>query len=747
MSEVKYMKNHLFYMSNHNAYNVIPVLDNVVRVRYNGNGVFKESLMERYDIINTPQNDVSAKFTDKNNIKTIISGKFELNFNGDASFSVAHNGNNLIANIMPFHPQEDIGVGGKIIVSDDERFYGCGYRPLKGIELRNQIIKNWCAPVTNNGPSTFFMSSDGWGIFWNNTCKTFFDFANKKDDTVVFWGEDGEFDIFIFAGTFKEMISDFTQITGKPSLMPLNAYGITVVNGEAENEISLVDKAERLRREKIPCDNFSISCEWMSDYYDKSVNQKFDTNRYFVHKWMHEQNTFIYTLKHFGIKSTLWTPCDYDLTHEQERRYFEKHPDNIKAPLYERSVRKDNNSDMSIDANSKLFRDDNLFPTVRHDPYTIPDEPWFEHFKRFFDLGVVGLAEDAHTVELTKIDHFYANGYSYKYMHNLNQTLNSLQYFESYKEYTGKRIFVRTPSTFIGHQKYCGTWCGDTTSDTSLVGLVQYSFQGQSNVTADLISTTPQQIHAGMLMPWVLNFCWGHPVWPWMLEPKLRDIYIDYAKLRYSLMPYIYTAAYNSHISGISMCSAMVINYPEDPRFYDNYNQYMFGDSILIGALSDEIHLPEGNWIDYWTGKEYSGMTTLKNEYPDDKGGYLFVKKGAIIPIWEDIQYVGEKPIDTMTIKIYPETYGEYTLYEDDGISFDFENGIYTKTKISYSLNEGKITVSIEKIEDKYKTPSNRKYYIEVYTNKPSVIPDNAIYDDNKKAICFTMDENSKFVI
>jgi alpha-glucosidase (family GH31 glycosyl hydrolase) len=143
-------------------------------------------------------------------------------------------------------------------------------------------------------------------------------------------------------------------------------------------------------------------------------------------------------------------------------------------------------------------------------------------------------------------------------MHNLNQTLNSRQYYEAYKEHTGKRIFVRTPSTFVGHQKYCGTWCGDTTSNTSLVGLIQYSFQGQSNVTADLISNNEEQIHSGMFMPWVLNFCWGHQVWLWMLPEDLQKTYLAYAKLRYALMPYVYTAAYNTHKSGIPMCTAMV---------------------------------------------------------------------------------------------------------------------------------------------------------------------------------------------
>lgn len=741
------MNQHTFYMPNHNAFSVTSISENVVRIRYNGDGVFRKSLMERYDIIAPEPSDIRGTFSVVGNQRIFKAGNIEVVFHEDASFSVHHNGNVILNDIMPFHPQEDIGCGGKIVISDSERFYGCGYRPMNNLELRGHIIKNWSAPVTNNGPSTFFMSSMGWGLFWNNTCETFFDFANRESDKVVFWSNDGEFDIYIFAGNFKDMIMDFTSLTGKPSLMPLNGYGITVVNGEAENEISLLDKAERLRREKIPCDNFSISCEWMTEFYDKSINQEFDSKRYFIHKWMDKDNVFFKPLKRLGIKCTLWTPCEYDLTHEQERRYFKKHPEDIRQPLYEKVVYRTGNSEESIDANSKRFRDPNLFPVVRHDPYTIPEEPWYEHFKRFYDLGIIGLAEDGSNVQITKIDHFYANGYSYKYMHNLNQTLNSLQYFESYKEYTGKRFFVRTPSTFIGHQKYCGTWCGDTTSDISLLGLMQYSFQGQSNVTADMISTDPAQIHSGMLMPWVLNFCWAYPVWPWMLEDELREIYVYYARLRYALMPYIYTAAYNTHVTGISMCTAMVINYPEDERFFDNYHQYMFGESLLVGALSNTFHLPEGKWIDYWTGKEYSGKTTLTDAYPKNRGGYLFIKKGAIIPYWEDIQYVDQKPIDSMTIRIYPDQSGEYILYEDDGISFDFEKEGFAKTAIGYLCENDKITVHIDAHKGSYSIPENRKYHMELYMDKPASLPADAYYDAEKNAVCFTLHENESYVV
>lgn len=736
------MENYNFYMSNHNAFSVTPILDNVVRIRYNASGIFKKSIMERYDIINSEISKPKSDFSN-GETKIIKSGNLEIRINNDTTISVFSKGTKIIYSLLPFHPQDEIGCGGKIRIAENERFYGCGYRPMKGIELRGEIIKNWCAPVTNNGPSTYFMSSNGWGLFWNNSCETFFDFGNRNDNELVFWSLEGEFDVFLFIGSFKEMISDFTTITGKPSLMPLNGYGITVVNGEVENEISLIDKAERLRREKIPCDNFSISCEWMETYYDKTVNQKFDKGRYFIQSWMRPENVFLHALKRFGIKCTLWTPCAYDLTYEQERIYTKKHPEEIKQPLYTRPLGKKSNS--KDDAAS--FDDSNLFPTMRFDPYTIPDEPWYEHFKKFWKFGIIGLAEDGHAVQITKIDHLYGNGYSYKYMHNLNQTLNSIQYFESYKEFTGKRIFVRTPSTFIGHQKYCGTWCGDTSSDTSLIGLMQYSFQGQSNVTADMVSKDVMQIHAGMFMPWVLNFCWGSYVWPWMLEDWLRDIYVDYARLRYALMPYIYTAAYNTHISGIPMCTAMIINYPNDERFYNCFNQYMFGESILVSALTNEIHLPEGKWIDYWTGKEYNGNITIKDGFTDDKGGYFFIKKGAIIPMWENVQYVGEKEINAMTVKVYPNIKESYTMYEDDGITFEYENGAYAKTVFSYICENGKITFTIDKDDNNYKLPENRIYHIEVFTEKPPALCEGTVYDETKKAICFNMKAGQSFTI
>ncbi len=744
------MKKETVYLSNHTAYQIEAVLPNAVRVRFQVGGVFRQTLTERYELVELPENDMCVTLTESKGQHTVDAGNLQVCIADDGTFSVRNKNCDepLIERVVPFNPYDEDGVGGTIDIVDNERFYGGGFRPNPNIELRGQIIKNWAAPVTNNGPSTWAMSSRGWGLFWNHTGETFFDVGCRTEDKFVFWSGDGEFDVFFFCGSFKEMIADYTTITGKPSLMPQFAYGITIANNEAETEVSLMDKAERLRREGIPADTFSISCDWMSEYYDKSVEQNWNQSKYFIQPWMRAENTFISVLKNFGIKATLWTPCGYDLTYEQERRYWQKHLEEKREPKYTVSVRKGNNDGMSIDANSQLFRDENLYPTVRFDPYTKPDEAWAEHFKKFFDLGFVGLAEDAHMVELTKIDLCYGNGYTYKQMHNLNQSLNSQQYFESYKAYTGKRIFVRTPSTFIGHQRYCGTWCGDTTSDTSLVGLVQYSFQGQSNVSADLVCSSKEHIHAGMLMPWVLTFCWAHMSWPWMLSDEMRQIYIDYAKLRYALMPYIYTVAYQSHKSGLPMCRAMIIEYPDDESFFDNYHQYMLGDSFLVGALTDRIHLPKGQWIDFWTGREYEGDCDVTDTYPADKGGYLFLKKGAIVPLWENVHYVGEKPIEQLTVRMFPNNANTYTLYEDDGETFAFEDGGFATTDIYYRTEGDTLVVGVENTKGEYAgRPQHRCYSLEVYMGKPRFLPDGAVYDDEKGAVCVSVTDKGEVVI
>ena len=138
---------------------------------------------------------------------------------------------------------------------------------------------------------------------------------------------------------------------------------------------------------------------------------------------------------------------------------------------------------------------------------------------------------------------------------------------------------------------------------------------------------------------------------------------------------------------------------------------------------------------------------TLKESYTSDKGGYLFIKAGSIIPMWENVQYVSEKPVKNMIIRIYPDKKGEYILYEDDGISFAFEDGVFAKTKIAYETNDRSISVSINQVDGSFPIPDDRIYHLEVYTEAPGKLPAFASYDKNKKAILFSMKSGEKITI
>ena len=158
---------------------------------------------------------------------------------------------------------------------------------------------------------------------------------------------------------------------------------------------------------------------------------------------------------------------------------------------------------------------------------------------------------------------------------------------------------------------------------------------------------------------------------PWVFGEMALKIFRFYAKLRYRLIPYIYSYAYITHQTGLPITRAMVLEYQDDPNTYDKDLQYLFGGSFLVAPIFDEsnrrnIYLPEGEWIDYWNHDSYKGPFNL--DYKADLGTLpLFVKADSIIPMGPEMNYVGEKPFDPLTLDIYIHSKVKFTFYDDEG--------------------------------------------------------------------------------
>jgi len=161
----------------------------------------------------------------------------------------------------------------------------------------------------------------------------------------------------------------------------------------------------------------------------------------------------------------------------------------------------------------------------------------------------------------------------------------------------------------------------------------------------------------------------------------------------------------------------MFLNFQNDDECFktEAQFQYMVGENLLVAPVLSEkenfkkLYLPEGNWLDWWTNKTFEGIQWVIVEVPANKIP-LFVKEGGIIPMQEEQNYVAEKKIEELELRIFPTDSSAYVLYEDDGITTNYKNGLFAMTKFEVIKNGESITVNVSKENDKYKT--GRKNYI-----------------------------------
>jgi alpha-glucosidase len=204
-----------------------------------------------------------------------------------------------------------------------------------------------------------------------------------------------------------------------------------------------------------------------------------------------------------------------------------------------------------------------------------------------------------------------------------------------------------------------------------------------------------------------------------------------FLKLKMRLTPYIYSYCHEATETGVPMARAMVLEYPDDATTWGTQTQYQFmsGEWFLVAPVYENtttrkgIYLPKGQWFDYWDGTAYSGPTTLNNyNTPIDKLP-LLVKAGAIIPMYPEMLYDGQKPKDPVTLDVYPSGKTSFTLYEDDGATKEYRNGAFSKSIIT-STTSPVIAVNVGKCNGTYTDkPLSRKYELQIHTStKPKVV-------------------------
>ncbi len=565
----------------------------------------------------------------------------------------------------------------------ERAFFGLGDQNRDRIEHRGQLADLWIRNVTCYLPIPFLMTNDGFGLLINTTRRTSVDLGATDDSRFGFAADGDSLDYyFIYGPSPKQVIGRYTEVTGKPFMPPKWALGLFFICRTQADARELMDDCYIFRREGIPCDAVSLEPGWMEQNYDFSLDKKWHPDRFPIAFWSdRSQSAFLHAIHRMGYKFGLWLCSGYDFTYEEERR--------LGRTLAARGEQQAHSA-------NDLLGDEKLQEQARLDKVTRPEEPWFDHLKQFVDQGTDFFKQDASSTVCPPPDRLHGNGLTDADMHNLAPLMYARQMYEGFREHTGRRPFVFYCLGWAGVQAHAATWAGDTGGEhNSAMASLNLSMTGHGMTSSDMHVFTREGLHFGFLQPWAqINsfFCWYHP---WYLGDEMKPIFTYYDRLRHRLIPYLYSSAWEAHTTGTPFLRAMPLEFPEDPATYDLHCQYMLGPTLLVGIFTDRVYLPAGDWYDFWNDERICGAQWYEPDIPADRGGPLLVRAGAVLPMTRDMDYVGQQPDDELTLHVYSGPASALELYEDDGISHQFEQGARRITRITQETTANETVVAI----------------------------------------------------
>jgi alpha-D-xyloside xylohydrolase len=536
-------------------------------------------------------------------------------------------------------------------------------------------------------------------LSWKKTDNsTTFRSPNAKElDYVVFYGKNAD-----------EVISSYRNLSGNVPMLPLWAYGFWQCRERYTSGEHLVKTVEEFRKRNLPMD--VIVQDWQ--YWGKYGwgVPKFDETNYpnpgqFI-KQLHDLNA------HFSV--SVWE--NLDKKSDVAKPYLEK----------------------------------NLY---------IPNSPWIDIFnpetrtthwnalnENLFSKGVDSWWMDATEPEndaLAGKQTYFGLGNFYRLTYPL--FVSKAIYEGQRKTNPGKRVAILTRSAFAGQQRY-GTinWSGDIggTWDSykrQIVAGLNYSLTGMPYWTTDIggffrpgkSQYTDPKYH-DLLTRW---FQWGTfnsifrihgyqtETEPWKYGDTVEANMRTMLNLRYRLMPYIYSEAWQVSKNGFTIMRPLVMDFKDDATAIAQSYEYMFGKSFLIAPITEpdvrewNVYLPKANaWYDFWTGRRFTGGQTIKTDAPQNQIP-LFVKTGSIIPMGKIIQSTNERS-DTVEIRVYPGADGQFSLYNDEGDNYNYEKGKYTV--IPFKWNEQQQTLTIDKQQGNYEGAFKKYIFNVVWVNEES---------------------------
>jgi len=531
-------------------------------------------------------------------------------------------------------------------LSPGEKIFGCG-ESFTSFDKRGQKVVLWADDAngiqneTMYKPIPFFMSSRGYGMFMHTSSPITCDFGKYFSAVNSLMIGDDELDLFVFLGEPKNILNEYTNLTGKASMPPLWSFGFWMSRITYLSEKDGRDVAQKLRKNNVPADVIHYDTGWFTT--DWRTDYKFAPDRF------KDPAKLLSDLKKDGFHVSLW-----------QLPYFT--PKNV---LFKELVDKNL---VVKDGKGNLPYEDAVLDFSN--PTTVQ---WYQDkIAGLLKLGVGAIKVDFG--EAAPANGLYYSGRTGFYEHNLYPLRYNKAVADITKQVNGENI-IWARSTWAGSQRYPLHWGGDaantnTAMAAELRGGLSFGLSGFSFWSHDIggfVLKSPEDLYARWA---AFGFLSSHtrshgapPKEPWEYSAQFLNTFRKTDEMRYKLMPYIYAQAKDCTERGLPMVRALFVEYPNDPGAWLIDDQYMFGNDMLVAPLFENVternvYLPTGKWIDYQSGEVYgSGWHKLK---AGEVRAVILVRDGAVIPHIKLAQSTTQMDWSTLSLVTYSST-GEST--------------------------------------------------------------------------------------
>lgn len=656
-----------------------------------------------------------------------------------------------------FTPFDDAGnktfrVRQSFLLDKSEPIYGLGN--LENGRLSQRGLNRVLQPGNVEDGIPFFQSVKGYGVFWDNYSPT--RFHDSEKDGTFFESEVGDCVdyYFLYGGNADGVIAEMRSLTGQVPMFPLWTYGYWQSRERYKSQAELLEVVRNYREKRIPLDGIIQDWQYWGNNYlwnaMEFMNADFNRAQDMIDE-VHRRNAHIII--------SIWSSFG-----PQTKPYREL---NSKGMLY-------NIGTWPQSGISEQWPPRKDYPSgVRvYDAYN-PEarDIYWKHLLRLYNMRMDGWWMDS-----TEPDHLdwkpedmdtptYLG--SFRKMRSAYPLLTvGGVYDHQRKASEDKRVFILTRSGFAGQQRYgCNVWTGDVTSTwenlrKQVPAMLNFSLTGNPNVNSDLGGFFAGSYNKS----WndgsgVRNPAYGELYVRWMqmgvFTPMMRshgtdvpreiyhygnpgepvfDALYEAIRLRYSLLPYIYSTSWQVTRNSSSHMRALFMDFPRNSKVWNIADEYMYGNALLVAPVlnahytpeitkktktdedgwnktagaqkvssienadftktgTKDVYLPaDVTWYDSWTNKTYKGGQTVSREttlatIP------IFVKAGSILPIGPEVQYATEKPWNNLEIRLYPGADGNFTLYEDEFDNYNYEKGAYSEIRFSWNDRQRRLTI------------------------------------------------------